>query len=221
MRKLLTTFILSLILCFPLTACGGPSDEKIVQAQEAYTRLVEVHNQAVEAHKHISDNSLDDELVALSEKVAKIEEFNLSEMKDEDIDALIESMDSILASYQEYLQVIEDIKGAEDAAVLVSIPLTLMNGTDQMIQKLFLYEQNDTSSRSDVLEGTAGFGPGQSLTGLVMFRDVSNTPWILEMENSNGTIYEIELPVKDYDESGITMTLTYDSESNELKATQS
>ena len=216
MRKLFITFVISILFCLTLTACGGPSDEKIVQAQEAYTHLVEVHNQAVEAHKNISDNSLDDELVALSEKVAKIEELNLSEMEDADIDALIESMDSILSSYQEYLQIIEDIKGQEEAAVLVSIPLTLMNGTEQTIQKLFLYEKNDTSSKSDVLEGTAGFGPGQSLTGLVMLRDVSDTPWILEMENSNGATYEIELSVKDYDENGVSMTLTYDSGSSEM-----
>ena len=216
MRKLFITFVISILFCLTLTACGGPSDEKIVQAQEAYTHLVEVHNQAVEAHKNISDNSLDDELVALSEKVAKIEELNLSEMEDADIDALIESMDSILSSYQEYLQIIEDIKGQEEAAVLVSIPLTLMNGTEQTIQKLFLFEKNDTSSKSDVLEGTAGFGPGQSLTGLVMLRDVSDTPWILEMENSNGATYEIELSVKDYDENGVSMTLTYDSGSSEM-----
>lgn len=216
MRKLFIIFVISILFCLTLTACGGPSDEKIVQAQEAYTHLVEVHNQAVEAHKNISDNSLDDELVALSEKVAKIEELNLSEMEDADIDALIESMDSILSSYQEYLQIIEDIKGQEEAAVLVSIPLTLMNGTEQTIQKLFLYEKNDTSSKSDVLEGTAGFGPGQSLTGLVMLRDVSDTPWILEMENSNGTTYEIELSVKDFDENGVSMTLTYDSGSSEM-----
>lgn len=174
----------------------------------------------MEAHKHISDNSLDSKLVALSEKVAKVEEFNLSEMQDADIDVLIESMNSILSSYQEYLQTIEDIKGQEDAAVVVSIPITLMNGTGYTIQKLFLYEQNDSSSNSDVLEGTAGFGPGQSLTGLVLFRDVSNTPWILEIEDSGGTVYEVILPVKEYDENGITMTLTYDSEANELKVIQ-
>lgn len=220
MRKYLTFFILIFLLCPSLTACGGPSDEKIVQAQETYTQLVEVHNQAVEAHKHISDNSLDSKLVALSEKVAKVEEFNLSEMQDADIDVLIESMNSILSSYQEYLQTIEDIKGQEDAAVVVSIPITLMNGTGHTIQKLFLYEQNDSSSNSDVLEGTAGFGPGQSLTGLVLFRDVSNTPWILEIEDSGGTVYEVILPVKEYDENGITMTLTYDSEANELKVIQ-
>lgn len=217
MRKLLSILIFSLLLCFTLTACGGPSDEKIAQAQEAYTQLVQIHNQAVDAHKQISDNSLDDELVALSNKVAQIEEFNLSEMEDTDIDVLIESMDSILSSYQEYLQTIEEIKGQEEAAVLVSIPLTLMNSTGQTIQKLFLYEQNDTSAKSDVLEGTAGFGQGQSLTGLVMLRDVSNTPWILEIENSEGITYEIELPVKDYDENGISLTLIYDSESNEIK----
>lgn len=216
MRKLIHLFLLYLTFCLLLTGCGGPSDEKIAQAQETYTRLVETHNQVVEAHKHISDNSLDDKLVALSQKVIKIEEFNLSEMKDEDIDALIESMNSMIDSYQEHLQTIETIRGQEEAAVLVSIPLTFMNATEQNFQKLFLYEADDVSHKSDVLEGTAGFHPEQSITGLVILRDVSATPWILKIENADGVVYEIELSVKDFDEGGEILTLTYDPETSEI-----
>lgn len=217
MRKLFSTILCGLTLCFALTGCSGPSEEKITQAQETYTRLVETHNQVVEAHKHISDGSLDDKLLALAEKTGEIEEFNLSEMEDADIDVLIENMNSIIASYQEYLKTIEDIQGKEDAAVLVSIPLTLLNDTDQTFQKLFLYEVNDTASKSDVLEGTAGFHPGQSLTGLMISRDVSATPWVLKMENAEGVVYEVELSVNSFDENGESLTLSYDAETQAIK----
>lgn len=214
MKKLRNLFLLSCLLCFLLSGCGGPSEEKIAQAQETYTHLIETHNQVVEAHKHISDNSLDDKLTALAQKIAKLEEFNLSEMKDPDIDTLIENMNSMITSYEEHLKTIETIKDREEAAVIVPIPLTLKNESGQTFQKLFLFEKGDTSHKSDVLEGTAGFNSGQSLTGLVISRDVSDTPWILELENADGNRCEIELPVKDFSEDGESMTITYDAETD-------
>lgn len=216
MKKIRNLFLLNCILCFLLTGCGGPSDEKIAQAQETYTLLIETHNQVVDAHKHISDNSLDDQLSALADKITKLEEFNLSEMKDADIDVLIENMNSMIASYEEHLKTIEKIKGAEDAAVLVPIPLTFTNSTDQTFQKLFLYEKNDSSHKFDVLEGTSGFNPGQALTGIVISRDVSDTPWILELENSDGSVSEIELSVKDFSEDGESLTITCEPETNHV-----
>lgn len=214
MRNLRNLFLLSCLLCLLLSGCGGPSEEKIAQAQETYTHLIETHNQVVEAHKHISDNSLDDKLTALAQKIVKLEEFNLSEMKDTNIDLLIENMNSMTASYEEYLRTIETIKGTEEAAVIVPIPLTLKNESGQTFQKLFLFEKGDASQKPDVLEGTAGFSSGQSLTGLVISRDVSDTPWILELESTDGSSCEIELSVKDFSEEGESMTIIYDAETD-------
>lgn len=208
--------LLCLFLSLSFTGCG-PSEEKIAQAQELYVQLVDLHNQVVEAHKDISDDSLDEELVALSEQIKQIEQYNLNELKDEQIDLLIESMDSIIDSYREYLSVIDQIKAQEIAAVLISIPVTLFNGTEFTFQTLTLYGKDESSHNSNVLEGTSGFAPGQSLTGLMIYKDVSSTPWILMLEDASGVTYEMELPVKEYDESGILLTLTYDSEAKEIK----
>lgn len=210
--------ILILLLCifFIFTGCG-PSKEKIAQAQELYAQLADTHNQVVEAHKSISDSSLDEDLIALSEKIKQIEQYNLNELKDEQIDLLIESMNSIMASYQEYLDIINEIKDQEDAAILISIPASLQNNTDFTFQKLELYSKEDLSTQSNILEDTSGFAPGQFLTGLLIRKDVSSTPWVLRLEDTNGTSYELELSVDEYDETGISLTLIYDSESKELK----
>ncbi len=64
--------IFFLFLTLTFTGCG-PSEEKIAQAQEAYTALTQLHNQVVEAHELIDDNSLDKELVALARQVKQIE----------------------------------------------------------------------------------------------------------------------------------------------------
>ena len=216
MKKLRNLFLLSCTLCFLLTGCGGPSDEKIAQAQETYTHLIETHNQVVNAHKQISDNSLDNQLTALAEEVTELEDINLSEMEDTDIDALIENMNSMIASYQEHLQTIENIKEEEEAAVLIPISLTFTNATDQVFQKLFLYEKNDTSHKVDVLEGTSGFNPGQVLTGIVISRDISDTPWILELETADGNVCEIELTVKDFSEEGESLIISCEPETNQV-----
>ena len=216
MKNLRNLFLLSCILCFLLAGCGGPSDEKIAQAQETYTHLIETHNQVVDAHKQISDNSLDDQLTALAKEVTELEGINLSEMEDADIDTLIENMNSMIASYQEHLQTIENIKEEEEAAVLIPISLTFTNATDQVFQKLFLYEKNDTSHKADVLEGTSGFNPGQVLTGIVISRDISDTPWILELETADGNVCEIELTVKDFREEGESLTISCEPETNQV-----
>lgn len=209
-------FIFFVFLSITLTGCG-PSEEKITQAQEAYAALTQLHNQVVEAHTHISDNSLDQNLIALAQQVKEIEAYNLNEFKDEEIDALLDTMSSLTDSYDEYLSAINTIQEQETAAVLTEIPLTLQNNTEMTFHALTLYSENNVSQKTDVLEDTSGLSPGQYLAGLVIYKDASATPWILKLENSEGTSYEIQLPVNTYREDGVSLTLTYDSEQNEIK----
>ncbi len=202
--------------CLMFSGCGGPSEEKIAQAQEAYAQLAEIHNEVVEAHKEIQDASLDKGLQALAEKVDKVDDFALNEMKDEDIDFLIDTMNTIKQSYEEYLVKIDEIKASEEAAVLIPISLTLVNSTEQTFSQIILHPQNSTSQKIDVLQGAFSFEPKQSLTGLVVNKDVNATPWILELENLEGTSYTIELSVKDFDENGEVLELIVDTETGEL-----
>lgn len=211
-----TLLILCALLSILFTGCG-PSEEKITQAQELYAQLADLHNQVVDAHKGISDDSLDQDLIALSEKVEQIGQYDLNEFKDEQIDLLMESMHSIMDSYEGYLETISQIKEKETAAVLTSIPVTLSNNTEFTFQTLQLYSLDDPSQNSNVLEDTSGFAPGQTITGLMIYRDVPSTPWNLVLESVDGTSYALELPVKEYNESGVTLTLTYDSETKEIK----
>ena len=93
-------FILCALLPILLAGCG-PSEEKITQAQALYAQLADLHNQVVEAHKGIADDSLDQNLVALGKKVEQIGQYDLNKFKDEQIDLLMESMRSIMDSYEE------------------------------------------------------------------------------------------------------------------------
>lgn len=128
-KKNLYSLLLSCVMAAStllLTACGGPSAEKIAQAQDTYSNLVAIHNRVVSAHRQIENDSLDEKLVALGEKITQVNTYNLNDMSDEEIDMLIDTMDSIIDTYEEYLTAINDIRDTENAAILTPINVSLV-----------------------------------------------------------------------------------------------
>lgn len=205
------------MMCCALAACG-PSKEKIAQAQQKYMALIELNNRVVEAHKKVEDNSLDEELVELRDKISELESYNLSEMKDEEIDALIGTMDSLTDSYENYLEALVDIKSKEEAAVLTTIPVTLTNQTEMSFAGISLYEKGSGGAHANILEELDVLNPGRILAGLAIKRDVDNTPWMLSLKDTEGEEYEIELPVEQYTEEGVGLEIVYDEEEGLLAA---
>lgn len=217
-KKNLYSLLLSCVMAAStllLTACGGPSAEKIAQAQDTYSNLVAIHNRVVSAHRQIEDDSLDEKLVALGEKITQVNTYNLNDMSDEEIDMLIDTMDSIIDTYEEYLTAINDIRDTENAAILTPINISLINDTNLTFVGLSLH-QKGTIENVDLLETLSGFMPAQRMAGLVIYRDVQNTPWVLELVSEDGSLYELNLSVKDYSEDGCVLTLTYDSEKDAI-----
>ena len=217
-KKNLCSLLLSCVMAAStllLTACGGPSAEKIAQAQDTYSNLVSIHNRVVSAHRQIEDDSLDEKLVALGEKITQVNTYNLNDMNDEEIDMLIDTMDSIIDTYEEYLTAINDIRDTENAAILTPINISLVNDTNLTFVGLSLH-QKGTIQNVDLLETLSGFMPAQRMAGLVIYRDVQNTPWVLELVSEDGSLYELNLSVKDYSEDGCVLTLTYDSEKDAI-----
>ena len=217
-KKNLYSLVLSCVMAAStllLTACGGPSAEKIAQAQDTYSNLVTIHNRVVSAHRQIEDDSLDEKLVALGEKITQVNTYTLNDMNDEEIDMLIDTMDSIIDTYEEYLTAINDIRDTENAAILTPINISLINDTNLTFVGLSLH-QKGTIENVDLLETLSGFMPAQRMAGLVIYRDVQNTPWVLELVSEDGSLYELNLSVKDYSEDGCVLTLTYDSEKDAI-----
>ena len=217
-KKNLYSLLLSCVMAAStllLTACGGPSAEKIAQAQDTYSNLVAIHNRVVSAHRQIENDSLDEKLVALGEKITQVNTYNLNDMSDEEIDMLIDTMDTIIDTYEEYLTAINDIRDTENAAILTPINVSLVNDTNLTFAGLSLH-QKGTIENVDLLETLSGFMPAQRMAGLVIYRDVQNTPWVLELVSEDGSLYELNLSVKDYSEDGCVLTLTYDSEKDAI-----
>lgn len=197
-----------------------------MQAQQKYIELKQKHNQVVEAHSMVDSNVYDEQLFALRAKIDEVEAYNLNDMEDEEIDLLIEIMDSLIASYDEFQVVLTEEKAEEEAAVIVTLPVTVVNQTGKAVSSLRLYEKDAEQDQVNVLENLTPLENGQTLVGLVVHRDVDNTPWILELicaetsEDAKGTETEsvageeikLELPVGEYQEDGKVLTLVYDEE---------
>lgn len=234
-KKRILSLIMICVFGFSVTACG-PSEEKVLQAQQKYTELIEKHNQVVEAHNQVSDNAYDEQLLALREKITEVEAYNLNDMEDEEIDLLIQIMDSLIGTYDEFHVALTQVKEQEDAAIIVTIPVTVVNNTGKAISALKLYEQGNQELQVNVLQNLTPLEDGQTMTGLMIQRDAENTAWVLTVESGSGSEdvksddsqkddkekdeksgnAELILPVEEYTEEGIELILVYDEESEAI-----
>ena len=206
--------ILSCLLIL-LAGCS-PSDEMLSAAQDKYAELVEIHNEVVEAHREVEDDSYDEALSILQDDLNTIQSYNLKDMSEEEITLLISTMDTLISSYNEYLSQLGTTKKEEDAAELTDIPLSLTNNTSFSFDLISLYQKDTPGARINILSGLDSLSPTQSLTGLQIERNAENTPWMLTLESTEGVTYDIELPVETYTEDGVHLYLAYDSETGSI-----
>lgn len=214
-RHTLPSLLILSCLCILLTGCS-PSDEVLSAAQGKYAELVEIHNEVVEAHREVEDDSYDEALSVLQNDLNTIQSYNLKDMSEEEVTLLISTMDTLISSYNEYLPQLDTTKKEEDAAELTAIPLSLTNNTSFTFDLISLYQKDTPGARINILSGLDSLSPTQSLTGLQIERNVENTPWMLTLESADGVTYDIELPVDTYTEDGIHLYLDFDPETDSI-----
>ncbi|MCQ2081400.1 MAG: hypothetical protein MJZ11_07055 [Lachnospiraceae bacterium] len=221
MKKLKYIFVLmgAVIL---LTACG-PSEEKIAEAQAKYRELVKNHNQVAKANSDLGEDTLSDELDKMVLKIEEIKAFNLYEMKDEEIDMVIDVMDSMNESYSGYLKTIGEIKLSEEAKVLSPVSFSLLNNTNMTFSKLSIMEKGEKDLVTNVLDMVSGFMPKQRLIGLTVYKDADNTPWIIsvtkekESEDEEEKVINLVIDMDSLKEDADNnLELVFDSEKEEI-----
>jgi len=221
MKNYITLMIsLAAVMLF-LTGCKG-NEEKIIEAQKKYQTLLAIHNQVVEAHDGIANNSLDKELNIITGQMSELTQYNLYEMTDEEMDILIETMDIMNESYSNYLKTIGEIKVSEDAAFLKPILFSLENATDMTFISLTLMERGETDLVSNALESSSGLDGGQVISGLTIYADADNTPWIMTLIKTDGVSeegnveYKFTIDPLEMNDNGTVLVLIYDPETNSL-----
>lgn len=214
-KHTLPSLLILSCLCILLTGCS-PSDEVLSAAQGKYAELVKIHNEVVEAHREVEDDSYDEALSVLQDDLNTIQSYNLKDMSEEEITLLISTMDTLISSYNEYLSQLDTTKKEEDAAELTAIPLSLTNNTSFTFDLISLYQKDNPGARINILSGLDSLSPTQSLTGLQIERNAENTPWMLTLESTDGVTYDIELSVDTYTEDGIHLYLDYDPKTGSI-----
>lgn len=214
-KHILPSLLILSCLLILLAGCS-PSDEVLSAAQGKYAELVKIHNEVVEAHREVEDDSYDEALSVLQDDLNTIQSYNLKDMSEEEVTLLISTMDTLISSYNEYLSQLDTTKKEEDATELTAIPLSLTNNTSFTFDLISLYQKDTPGARINILSGLDSLSPTQSLTGLQIERNVENTPWMLTLESADGVTYDIELPVDTYTEDGIHLYLDFDPETDSI-----
>ncbi len=211
MKKRLSLLLIPLV--FILTSCG-PGDDKIMEAQKAYRELISAHNRTVEAHAEIQSPSLDEELAAMENEVRSLDSENLYDMSEDDLTAFTEHMNELRDRYGNYLVKIDEIKAAEAAGTTVQASFSLKNGTYITFTGLTLQKEGSEGSPTDVLSSLSPFEPEGELTGLSVYQDVDNTPWIMTLFSGTDS-YELTIDPSSLDESGTTLTIVIENEDSD------
>jgi len=216
MKKYIFLGITLMLMMSFLTGCGA-SKAKISEAQSKYQELIATHNQVAEAYALIEEDTLGPELQAMSDRINELKEYNLYELTNEEIDALIETMDSINNSYSDYLKTIGEIKVDEDNASLTPYSFTLVNDTNIIFSGLTIMESGEKDLVTDVLKDTEGLTAGGSLSGLTVHRDVDETPWLLTLsvadeEDNPSDEYQLILDKDMLSEDGVTLYIKWNEE---------
>ena len=185
MKRILFCIFTMIMTMALLTGCGA-SSKKIAEAQKKYQELLAVNNQVAEVYNEIHDDSLQSELEALSAKVDELKEYNLKNMKNSEIDVLIDTMNSIDEAYSGYLKALGEIKVSEDAVALERIDFEVKNETEYVFVSLELMEEGDKDYISNAIADTEGLWPNGRVAGLSIYRDAEGTPWIMTVKRLDG-----------------------------------
>lgn len=217
-------YIFVLIGAILLLAGCGPSEEKIAKAQEKYRELVRNHNQVAKSNASLGEDVLSSELDGMVEKIEEIKSFNLYDMSDEEIDMIIEAMDSLNESYSGYLKTIGEVKLSEEKKVLKPVAISLFNNSNMVFSNLSVMEKGEKDLVTNALENSGGMAPGQRLIGLTIYKDDENTPWVIsltkskENEEEEDEVFSLSLDMEKLKEDGDNnLELIFDTESETLK----
>lgn len=203
---------LLLAVAMLLTACGGPSAEKIKEVQAVYAELVDSHNKAVEEYANLEDNSLSGELDEMTEKLRSIGAKDAQTMTEEELDAVIVELQGYLARYEEIHASINELAAKVQPLTedLHAVPVTLRNNTGVELFQLYLYKASDTDKGVNLAEDIGFLDGYQTRNILNLYMKDEERLWILEAIDEEGnTIEYAEIDFTGYGEEGVTLNMEY------------
>ncbi len=203
--------IMTALAAILLVGCG-PSDEKLAEAEEARTLLLQARDAAEETYLDITDSSNRQKLDELSEKVSEIEAIDFTKMNDKSIDELLPSVTEITDSYQTMGKEMSDVLVTEnedraEKAKHKKVEVVLINKTGLNLTKIVLHDKTrDVYSDNYLKEGT-GLGDGYSLMGVTFDVYADSGEWEIVVTDEGGTDHNIACAnLKEFKKDNITLS---------------
>ncbi len=204
--------IVTAILALLLVGCG-PSEEKLAQAEEARTLLLQARDSAEETYLDITDSTNRQKLDELSGKVSEIEAIDFTKMNDKKIDELLPTVTEITDSYQnmgkemsEVLQV--ETEDREEKAKHKKVEVFFLNKTGHDLSKIVLHDKTRDVYSDNYLKDGVSLLNGYSLMGVTLDVYADSGEWEFVVTDEAGTDHNISCAnLKEFKKDNITLSL--------------
>ncbi len=211
-------------MALALVACG-PSDEKLVEAEEARSLLLGARNTAQETFLDITDSSKKAELDELAAQVAEIEAMDFTKLNDKKIDELLPSIKELTDKYQSLDSSLSEVlqKETEDKAEKAKHLKTnayIINKTGFDITEITLHDKSTDTYSDNYLGDGVVLKAGYSLMGIELDVYTDSSDWEFVVKDGNNTphIFECE-SLAGLDLEGVSVEFVYDSKTEVGKVT--
>lgn len=192
-----------------MTACGGPSKEKVKEVQEVYAQLVNRHNEVVEAYAGMSDETLGRQLDEMAENLNTIGQQDTKNMTDEELDKIIADLNENIVMYDDIYASMEEMKQQEEEEIL-AIPVTLVNHTGLELYQMYLYKASETDKGDNLVEDMEYLDGNATFNILNLYMTEEEMLWHLEAMDEKGNVIEsADIDFTGYGEDGVTVHMKF------------
>lgn len=172
-----------------MVGCGGPSEEKVKEAQDTYTELVSKHNEVIEEYAGVDDKSFDKQLNDMAVKINNLGQQEMKEKTDEEIDIIITELKTNIQSYDDILKTIQKMKESVTKKA-EGIPVTIKNNTGLKLYQLYLYEASNEEKGNNLVEDMEYMDGYDTINILNLYVTMDKPVWQLEAYDREGKIVE-------------------------------
>ena len=200
-----------------LIGCG-PSEEKLAEAEEARTLLIQSRDAAQETYLDITDDSNKATLDELSQKVAEIEAVDFNKMSDKKIDELLPTINELTASYQNMGKEMSDVlqvetETREERAKHEEASVYFVNKTGLNLTKIVLHDLTRDTYSDNYLKDGSGLLDGYTLLGVTLDIYSDSSDWEFVVTDEGGTDHTIACGnLKGFNKETITLSFNGEEE---------
>ena len=218
------TMIAAVLMMAALVACG-PSDEKMAELTEALSLMTEAGEAARETFLDITDPSMKSKLDELAAREEEIKALEFEKMNDKKVDAILPQIAEITEEYRNLDGQLNEVLTAETAEKTEKSKhkfqqVFFTNKTGMNLTEIRLHDLTQDTYSDNFLGNGVMLEAGYTLMGpaLDVYSDSSHWEFVVKSEADTEYVLACDslLPV---DLEGISITLSYDSKTEEGSAT--